>query len=134
HVEATGIGYPDRDFGAYRVFESQAWMHYHAGQTLSFDAAGRINFRDNLPIMGKNGSDFADWVCPNYFDIDQWTPRTEPGEYLVFMGRICTEKGLDIVKAIAEHTSEKIKVAGQGDITPWRHPNIEYVGPVIGRA
>lgn len=133
HAELLGIGYPDRPFGAYRVFESSAWSHYHAGQTLSFDHEGRLNFRDNLPVMGKNGSDFQDWICNNYFDVDQWTPRYEPGKYVVFMGRICQEKGLDIVKAIAERLSEKIVVAGQGSIEQWKHPNIDYIGPVKGR-
>lgn len=134
HAELLGIGYPDKPFGAYRVFESSAWAHYHAGQHLNFDSEGRVIYQGNLPSMGKNGNNFQDWVCPNYFEVDQWTPQYEPGKYIVFMGRICSEKGLDIIKAIAENIDEKIIVAGQGSIEQWKHSNIDYVGPVSGRA
>ena len=132
HVE-TGIGYPDRAFGAFRIYESYAWMHYHQGMHLNFDGDGRVLFRDNLPVVGRSGSDY-EWVVPNYFDLDDWTPRTEPGEYLLYFGRICPEKGMAIICEIAKRISEKIVVAGQGDIGPWAGKNIEYIGPVTGKA
>ena len=133
HVE-TGIGYPDNDFGCYRIFESYAWMHYHLGKTMHFDGNGRvIHNQDNLPVIGTGGKDYC-WIVPNYFDLDDWDFNPNPGKYFLYYGRICPEKGLDVVKAIAECIDEEILVAGQGDPKPWAHKNLKYVGPVTGKA
>jgi glycosyltransferase involved in cell wall biosynthesis len=133
HVE-TGIGYPDADFGAFRIFESYAWMHYHYGKTLHFDGSGRLCFgTDNLPVQGSGGKEY-NWIVPNYFDLDDWDYRPNPGKYLLYYGRICPEKGLDVVKAIADAIDEEIWVAGQGSIDPWKHPRLKYIGPVTGKA
>lgn len=112
HVE-TGIGYPTVMEGSFKVFESYAWMHFHQGKA------------------NRNGSHF-EWVIPNYFDVTEWEPSYEPGEYLAFLGRVCQVKGMNTIKAIAENSSYPIKVAGQGDIGPWAHPNIEFIGPISG--
>lgn len=113
HVE-TGIGYPTLMQGSFRIFESYAWMHFHQG-------------REN-----RNGINY-EWVIPNYFDLDEWEPSYESGDYLAFLGRICPVKGMDTVLEIARRTPYPIKIAGQGDPTPWSHPNIEYIGPLTGR-
>lgn len=113
HVE-TGIGYPELLPGAFKIFESYAWMHYHQGKEK------------------RNGHNY-EWVIPNYFDLDDWEPRFEPGSYIAFMGRICAAKGMDVIFEIAKRVNMKVKIAGQGDPTPWKHPNIEYVGPLKGR-
>lgn len=113
HVE-TGIGYPTLMNGSKRIFESYAWMHYHQGKE------------------GRNGHNY-EWVVPNYFDLEEWEYCEEPGDYFAFMGRICSIKGLDTILEIARRRDIKIKIAGQGDPTPWLHPNIEYVGPLKGR-
>ena len=113
HVE-TGIGYPTLMSGSKRIFESYAWMHYHQGKE------------------GRNGSNY-EWVVPNYFDVSEWEYEDEPEDYFAFMGRICPVKGLDTILEIARRRDIKIKIAGQGDPTPWTHPNIEYVGPLKGK-
>lgn len=133
HVE-TGIGYPDNPFGCHRIFESYAWMHFHQGKHLYYDAAGKICYKDNSPIVGRNGSDY-EWVVPNYFDLADWPvdERTDGSGYVLFFARIDQVKGMDIVKALAEH-GVKIKVAGQGKMDQWKHPNLEYLGPITGNA
>lgn len=113
HVE-TGIGYPTLMSGSKRIFESYAWMHYHQGKE------------------GRNGTNY-EWVVPNYFDLEEWEYCEEPDDYFAFMGRICSIKGLDTILEIARRRDIKIKIAGQGDPTPWTHPNIEYVGPLKGK-
>ena len=50
------------------------------------------------------------------------------------MGRIGAPKGMDTVLEIARRVSMPVKIAGQGDPKQWAHPNIEYVGPLKGRA
>ena len=114
HVE-TGIGYPMLMPNSFRIFESYAWMHYHQG-------------KENR--QGKN----YEWVVPNYFDLDEWEPSYKPGQYLAFLGRICSAKGLDTIKEIANYSPWPIVLHGQGDPTPWKHPNIEYRGPITGKA
>jgi glycosyltransferase involved in cell wall biosynthesis len=112
HVE-TGIGYPTLMPGSFRIFESYAWMHYHQG-------------KENR--QGKN----YEWVVPNYFDLDDWEPKEESGDYLAFLGRICSAKGLDTIRAIADYSPWPIILHGQGDPSPWEHPNIFYEGPISG--
>lgn len=112
HVE-TGIGYPTLMEGSYRVFESYAWMHYHQGKE------------------GRNGINY-EWVIPNYFELSEWEPRYERGEYIAFMGRICDMKGMSTIVELAGRVEMPIKVAGQGWDDKWSHPNIEYVGSLKG--
>ena len=112
HVE-TGIGYPTLMPTSFRIFESFGWMHYHQGKE------------------DRNGANY-EWVIPNYFDIDEWEPKYEVGNYIAFLGRICSVKGMDTVLEIARRSPYPVKIAGQGDPSPWAHPNIEYVGPLVG--
>ncbi len=114
HVE-TGIGYPTLMPNSFRIFESYAWMHYHQGKA------------------NRNGVNY-EWVVPNYFDLDEWEPNYEHGNYLAFLGRIGAMKGMDTIKAIADHSPWPIILHGQGDPSPWEHPNIEYRGPIHGAA
>jgi glycosyltransferase involved in cell wall biosynthesis len=114
HVE-TGIGYPTLMPNSFRIFESYAWMHYHQGKE------------------GRNGRNY-EWVVPNYYDLKDWDVSTEPGEYLAFLGRITELKGLDTIRALADHSPWPIVLHGQGDPERWKHPNIEYRGPLSGRA
>jgi glycosyltransferase involved in cell wall biosynthesis len=112
HVE-TGIGYPTTMSRAFHVYESYAWCHYHQGKE------------------NRNGTNY-EWVIPNYFDISDWKPRYEEGKYLAFLGRICSLKGLDTIKELAKHSPWPIYLCGQGDPSPWEHPNIKYLGPIVG--
>lgn len=114
HVE-TGIGYPNGPFGAFRIFETYAWMHYHQG-------------------MEKRAGKDYEWVVPNFYDIDEWEPSYEPGKYLLYFGRVVPEKGLYIVKEIAQHLaiSEPIRVVGAGDLDLFKGPNMQIEGPITG--
>lgn len=113
HVE-TGIGYPTLMPDSFRIFESYAWMHYHQGKE------------------GRNGRNY-EWVVPNYYDLLDWDPKYEPGNYLAFLGRITPLKGMDTLRAIADYTQYPIVLHGQGDPSQWDHPMIEYRGPISGR-
>jgi glycosyltransferase involved in cell wall biosynthesis/SAM-dependent methyltransferase len=114
HVE-TGIGYPTLMPYSFRIFESYAWMHYHQGKE------------------NRNGRNY-EWVVPNYYDLDDWDPSYEPGQYYAFLGRITTLKGMDTLRAMADYLRYPIVLHGQGDASEWAHPNIEYKGPLTGRA
>ena len=112
HVE-TGIGYPNGPFGAFRIFETYAWMHYHQG-------------------MEKRAGKDYEWVVPNFYDLDDWEPNYEPGKYLLYFGRVVSEKGLQIVKEIAAHIDEPIRIVGNGDLDLFVGKNMIIEGPIIG--
>lgn len=113
HVE-TGIGYNTLMPTALHIFETYAWRHYHCGKDQRW------------------GSNY-EWVIPNYFEINDWEPNYTPGDYIAFLGRIDSCKGLDTIYELASYVDKKIVLCGQGDHTRWAHPNIEYRGPISGR-
>lgn len=113
HVE-TGIGYPEMMDKSFHIFESYAWMHYHQG-------------------MSQRGGANYEWVVPNYYDLEDWTPNYEHGKYLAFLGRIDSSKGFDTIVSIADNTKYPIIVHGQGDPSPYKHPNIHYLGQISGK-
>jgi glycosyltransferase involved in cell wall biosynthesis len=110
----TGIGYPQTCTN-FRIFESQVWYNWVIG-------------REN-----KTGHDY-NWVIPNYYNIAEWTVQKEKGKYLLFFGRICEPKGMQIVLEIAKHRPDlTVVLCGQGDPIPYmKYDNIEYQRPVFG--
>jgi glycosyltransferase involved in cell wall biosynthesis len=118
-VVESGIGYPG-SYLRFRVFESYAWMHN---------------------TLGREGSDQGNdyhWVVPNGFDLGEWSgedPHTQ--EYVLFVGRLSSTKGLDIFVEMARHRPDLSFVfVGQGDPAPYLQlglPNLHYRCPVTGR-
>jgi glycosyltransferase involved in cell wall biosynthesis len=68
----------------------------------------------------------------NFADLPDAPPRTKPGEYVAYIGRISPEKGLDVLIAAARISGLPVKIAG--DPTPMPElqeslpPNVEFVG------
>lgn len=112
----TGIGYPDTYF-PFRVFESQAWLHWHLGK------------------HGRAGNSY-EWVIPNYFVAEDWPVVSTPQDYVLYFGRLTPIKGCGVVADIARQMPEtRFVLCGQGDPTPFlTSPNIEYLPPVTGKA
>jgi len=110
----SGIGYND-SFHDFRIFESYAWLHHQLGKEQK---------------QGK----FYWFVCPNYFDITEWSLSLKPTATVGFLGRICAVKGCEVIKAVAQRMpTVKFILCGQGDATPFLLPNIEYKEPISGR-
>lgn len=91
-----GIGY-EGVFADFRVFESYAWMH-------------------NVYGKRREEARFYDCVIPNYFDLNDFHFQEEKGEYLLYMGRLIQNKGVQIAIDVARITGRKLLVAGQGDL------------------
>jgi glycosyltransferase involved in cell wall biosynthesis len=111
----TGIGYPTA-WGSFRVYESYAWMHYHLGKE-----------------QRAEGSDYW-WVIPNYYEPDDSPLGDGSGRYVVYLGRLNRDKGLDIVWEMAKARPDvSFVVCGQGNPAPWLTlPNIQYRPPIHG--
>lgn len=112
----TGIGYPDTYF-PFRVFESQAWLHWHLGR------------------HSRAGNSY-EWVIPNYFVAEDWPVVAAPQDYVLYFGRLTPIKGCGVVADIAKRMpNTKFVLCGQGDPTPFlTSENIEYLPPVTGKA
>lgn len=121
HLE-TGIGYPEVMSNSFKCYESYAWMHFHLGKA------------------GNNYPGNYNYVVPLALDLEEWPVTPLPQlqrPYIAFLGRVCSDKGLDTIKAIAEHGPDwiHIKVCGkvfQGT-SQWAHPRIEFLSPITGR-
>ena len=117
HLE-TGIGYPDPMEKTFKCFESYAWMHSLFG-----------NKSNSYP-------GYYNYVVPSVVDLDDWDICLKPQNYIAFLGRVCKDKGIDIIKSIAENTDYKIKICGkvfEDSLDQWKHPNIEFIEPISGR-
>ena len=141
HVE-TGIGYGDEPFGCWRIFESEAWRHWHWGWSES----------KGTHKEDKGMNRIYSWVIPNYFDLGDWpfSDGTQGDDSVLFMGRIGALKGTitiaETIRALAqERKLVKFVFAGQGDFEgevmkhvlkdpkpDEKYLDIEYVGPVTG--
>jgi glycosyltransferase involved in cell wall biosynthesis len=151
HSLEPGVGYPDKPWNAWRIYESSAWMHYHYGR----------DEQDPVARETKGLNRHYQWIIPNYFRREDWPfyPKEQNEDYVLFMSRITPEKGLPfLVEVIRENgrmafageaKQLKFVFAGQGDFEQhvlkplYRDPNpfsdefpakIEYRGPVTGSA
>jgi glycosyltransferase involved in cell wall biosynthesis len=122
-----GIGY-EGTFAPYRIYESHAWRHYVWGKQ------GVINGR------------WFDDVIPNFFDREDFAVETEKDDYLMYLGRIVSRKGVQTALDIARRAEKKLILAGPGAteiVLPDGRPalsvpnegtfvgeNFEYVGEV----
>lgn len=105
-----GIGYPGV-FSNYKVFESYAWMHVMYGNMTKTPGA----------ILANN----YDRVIPNYFEPELF-PSAEPEDYLLFVGRLNHDKGIEVAIQVAKETNHPLIVAGQG---PYKLPDwVDYRG------
>lgn len=109
-----GIGYSGVIPGTHRVYESYAWMHHVSAR------------------IGNDDIRFYDTVIPNCYDPAEFQVSHAPGDYLLFVGRPTSRKGLAVVADIARRSDLPLVVAGQpgADFGDLRH---EHVGVVTGR-
>jgi glycosyltransferase involved in cell wall biosynthesis len=114
HVE-TGIGYLNPMKNSFKIYESYSWMHFNLGRSYINEGA---NYQ---------------WVVPNYYDLNEWTPKYEHGKYLAFLGRITSSKGIETILEIAKHSIYPIMIHGEGDFPTINHPNIHNLGFISGK-
>lgn len=94
-VEA-GIGYTGV-WSKYKVFESNAWMHYVHG------------------LQNNDNGDFYETVIPNYWDPSEFPLSEDRDDYYLYIGRLIDRKGYRIAQEVCEKLGEKLILAGQTD-------------------
>ena len=99
-VEA-GIGY-ESIYSQYKVFESNAWMHYHRGRaSKTREVIDRFpnltevhqNIIDPHNILHQNVPDWTSCVIPNSFDLSQFEYREEKDDYNPISRQDCPNEG-----------------------------------------
>lgn len=83
-------------------------------------------------------------VVLNGVDVDRYRPVTRPGDYVLWLGRICPEKGVHLALDAAKEAGLRMKVAGpvhpfathqeyfKKEVQPRLDGDREYIGPVDG--
>ena len=109
----TGIGYPAA-FAPWRVYES------HAIRNAMYGPASIATCNQNSYYR----------VIPNYFRARDFVYADQKEDYLLYLGRLGRNKGLDIAIDVAKHTNRRLIIAGQGDINQFGPlpDNIEHIG------
>lgn len=107
-----GVGYRGV-FADFRVFESYAWAHF---------IYGRYN----------EGARCYDAVIPNYFDLADFNFQGEKDGYLMYLGRLIPDKGVQTALDVARITEMPLVLAGQGSMEGFDTQGVdwEHVGSV----
>jgi glycosyltransferase involved in cell wall biosynthesis len=99
-------------------------------------------YRDThfISISDADRDPFLPYVATVYngIQMSDFTFQSEPGDYLVFVGRIHPDKGVHLAIEVAQRTRHKLIIAGivqdetyfREAIEPHLGPDIEFVGPV----
>lgn len=94
--------------GSHRIYQSHAWRHVVHGYT------------------GVDGGREFDDVIPPFFEADEFPFTNYPKDYVVYLGRIVTRKGIVTAVEAAKLAGVPLKVMGFGDTPLVTHG--EYVG------
>jgi glycosyltransferase involved in cell wall biosynthesis len=84
------------------------WKIYESNHMRS--AAGGLDSVNNCNI------DDYSVVIPNYFSADDFEFSDKKSDYILYLGRIYSGKGVDILMQLAQHTDKQIVIAGQGSL------------------
>ncbi len=99
-VIEPSIGYrAEAVFAPYRVFTSYAQMHYYYG-------------KNNM----LHTPSWTDAVIPNAFTPNEFEYRDNKADYLLYLGRVSGEKGIDIAIKTATATGRRLIIAGPGHV------------------
>ena len=107
-IVEPSIGYrAEAVFAPYRVFTSHAQMHYFYGQ------------RQML-----HQPSWTDAVIPNAFTTDEFQYTSDKQDYLLYLGRVSGEKGIDIAIKTAEQAGRRLIIAGPGSLEPLGYSSV----------
>lgn len=92
------IGYAGVSANSWHAFGSSNWQHVVFGLQRYKDWRGR----------------FYDRCIPHYFDPEDFEYRSTKSDYLLYLGKIKEDKGVNVAARAAKATGNRLIVAGQG--------------------
>ena len=107
-----------RDFYGEGAFE-------HVPENVFFNCVSKTQAGSFRDIPGMTG------VVQNGVDLQRFRLSLNKGEYLLWLGRICEEKGTDIALDVAERAGMPIIIAGQ--VYPFRYHQEYFEREVVPR-
>ena len=117
-VVEPSIGYrPECVFAPYRVFTSQAQMHYYYGQ-------------QNMLLSPS----WNDAVIPNAFTPEEFEYSDTKKDYCLYLGRISADKGIHLAIQMTEQTGQKLIIAGPGDLASLNYASVPKHVTMFGYA
>jgi len=111
-VVEPGIGYAGGHWARWKVFESYAIYHAYYG----------------MQGVGTCKQDWYDVVIPNYFDPEDFIFNEKKEDYMLFLGRVYSGKGVHIAIQASEAAGCKLVVAGQKPDDMHFPKHVEFVG------
>jgi glycosyltransferase involved in cell wall biosynthesis len=117
HIE-FGIGHPGAG-APYQVFESYAYQNHQYSNNSHFDKKW-------------TGAVIPGYIDEDYFYYDSSIEENKSDPYLLFLGRVISDKGVELAAQLARHRGIKLKVAGHGNIEILNKygGGVEYCGVV----
>ena len=112
-----GIGYGGA-WARWRIYESHAIRNAMAG----IDGVRHCN------------QDWYHVVIPNYFDLDDFTYSKRKDDFILYLGRIGWNKGVDIAIEAAQSAGVRLLVAGQGTLKDMGYRETPYNVVEVGYA
>lgn len=107
-IVEPSIGYrPECVFAPYRVFTSQAQMHYFYGQK-------------NMLLEPS----WYDAVIPNAFTPEEFEYSDKKDDYCLYLGRISADKGIHLAIQMTEQTGQRLIIAGPGDLSALNYQSV----------
>ena len=107
-IVEPSIGYrPECVFAPYRVFTSQAQMHYYYGQK-------------NMLLEPS----WFDAVIPNAFTPTEFEYSDTKSDYCLYLGRISADKGIHLAIQMTEQTGQRLIIAGPGDLSALNYQSV----------
>lgn len=112
NIVEPGIGYPFDHYAPYKVWESYAIMHaYYGLHGVSYCVTSPTNV-----------------VIPNYFDDEDFDFVTEKKDWVLYLGRVVEQKGIQTVIDATYDAGVQLIVAGQKDDDFVLPEHCTYVG------
>jgi glycosyltransferase involved in cell wall biosynthesis len=111
-VVEPGIGYAGGHWARWKVFESYAIMHAYYG----------------MQGVGHCNQDWYDVVIPNYFDPDDFTYNDQKEDYMLYLGRVYSGKGVHVAIQATEASGDRLVIAGQKPDDMHFPKHVEFVG------
>lgn len=72
------------------------------------------NFLREKMLAWRAGGKAKISVIPNFVDVSAYEPEYNPGDYVLYFGRLVKEKGLDVLLRAMAGSNIKLKIVGDG--------------------